>query len=494
MRSFLLAVVFLFSAGAIADAPASAPVALKDASFLRKLSFHLRGQSPDPAEYTALKEAQRDGTAKKYLDAKVTEYLAAKGHVEKMTFRLEELFRLRPGTNPVQDETAPRTPVPYEKRNALNLLFRSLAAENLSWDTLLTGKSYSLFPKLEQDFMRISDLAFMYSLAPTVLPPPGKDRVSDDDGLVPIALSFKAADTRIAGALTTSRFFGRYGTTELNKNRRRAAAVFDIFLCDPMAAVVPPPPSDKGPIADKAFPDTSRVTEDEIRRMTARGDKHGTDMACAQCHYKLDPMGQTFLTSPFTLSPIPSAGRLVYKDKKTGVLVDRPGLGLGEVAQAITEQRAYVDCQVGYFWKWFIGSDRELTDARRAQLVKAFNDRGRKTNDFIAYLVREPEFRQLDLRTPTQIRADGIKTIMKNCTSCHSAKIPDFASWPIGGDPTKMRYWVDRIAVRMDLSGDGANRTMPPAWSSWQPSNDEMQKLKAWIKDGAPNESGDPQL
>ena len=469
---------------------------LKDATYLRKMSFHLRGFAPDASEYQALKDAQASGAAAAFFEKKAAEYLRSPEHVKKMAFRLEELYRMKPGPSrlPGSPVPSPSSSVPYNDRNALNALFESIPRENLSWDTLLLGRSYRLFPKWDQDVLRLSDYAFYYALAPKAIPPPGKDTIPSGTTPTPLEIAFRDDDARVAGSITTPRFFSRYGTTELNKNRRRAAAVFDIFLCDSMAAAVPPPPSDRGPIADKAFPETSRITEDEIREIALRQDKHGADQACARCHYKLDPMGQAFLTSTMTLSTFPSAGRLVYKDRKTGVLVDRAGKGLGEIAKAITEQKAYVDCQVGYFWRWFIGSDRELTERRRAELVKAFDQNGRRANDFVAYLVRQPEFRQIDKRTPEQMRADGVKAVLKNCTSCHDSTMPDFTSWPIGGSSQSMKTWVRMIGERMDLANDGKSRTMPPADSSWQPSADEISKIKSWIDDGAPNENGDTQI
>ena len=489
MRTLLIFVLLLctgFSASARMDEKA-----LGDATYLRRLSFHIRGERPTRAEYEQLARAIAEGKRDEFFSQKIDAYLASEEYIAKMDFRLDELFRLKtdwvlPGDRGYQ------RPVPLKDRNALNELFRTIVKENLPWDTLLKGKTYKLYPRTTGEF-GLGDMAFMRSISPE-LPGPAGDVAPPTGPFTPVDMAYGEDDPRIAGALSTSRFFGRYTTTALNKNRRRAAAVFDIFLCDTMSAAVPPPPSDPDGILDRAFPETSDITDEDRSAIAQRGDKHGSDAACAQCHYKLDPMGQAFAASALALSPFPSGGRLVYRDKKTEVLVDVPGRGLGDVARAISEQRAYVDCQMGYFWKWYIGQDRKLTEERRRELAEAFERVGRRTNDFVKYMVTLPEFRSLDVRSETQVRADNVRAVLQNCTNCHSQRIPSFVEWPIGGDALQMKEWVGKIARALDLENNGAARTMPPSYSGWQPSLGDLETLKAWVADGAPDEEGRPQI
>ena len=63
--------------------------------------------------------------------------------------------------------------------------------------------------------------------------------IADPAAFVEKKVSFAENDLRLAGALTTPLFFSRYATTGINKNRRRAAAIFRIFLCDKMTAAIP---------------------------------------------------------------------------------------------------------------------------------------------------------------------------------------------------------------------------------------------------------------
>ena len=464
---------------------------LSDASQLRKLSYHLRGAPPSSEEFAELATAARSGSAAEYFARKIDEYQSAPGYATKINFRLEELFRLK--TEHTLGDDTDFYVVPLNRRNALNHLFRGLARENMAWDTLLKGKSYSLYPKTEFDFSIQSDFAFMKALSPE-LPGVGQDEAPRMGPFPAVDVSYAADDARVAGALSTARFFARYTTTALNKNRRRAAAVFNVFLCDAMSAAVPPPADEADDVLDRAFPDTSQISSDDERIIRERGDRHGSDAACAQCHYKLDPMGQAFASSAFSLSEWPSAGRLTFKDKRTNQFVDVPGRGLGEVAQAIAMQPAYVDCQVSRFWNWYIGEDRPLPEAKRAELARAFESVGRRTNDFVKVLVTQPEFRNLDLRSPPQVRADEVKRILKNCSDCHADSLPSFTEWPIGGSAEAMRGWLGRIGRSLDLDNDGRSRAMPPSYSPWQPSEMELKFLKDWMKDGAPAENGESQL
>lgn len=158
------------------------------------------------------------------------------------------------------------------------------------------------------------------------------------------------------------------------------------------------------------------------------------------------------------------------------------------------KQRQYVECQTRHFWKWFIGEDRPLTEARAGELAIEFERVGRRTNEFVTSLLLSPEFRERDFRTPEGKRVDEVKAILSNCTSCHGVKRPDFTIWPIGGTSDSMKMWVGLISERLDLDNDGKNRDMPPPENGWQPNAEDLAKLKSWVRDGAPDENGDPQL
>ena len=478
---------------------------LSPASELRKLSLHLRGRLPTPDEQSELLTAELQGQARTFLQATTRAYLGTPEHAAKMSYRLEELFRLK---TDLQSETEPDSilpgaaaPIePYQRRNALNELFLSMTRENRSWDDLLTSKRYVLRAMPASAFgfsFRVSDYGFFGAVARAQLPPMTNGIIGGlIDVAVPerIAVQFAEDDARIAGALTTPRFLQRNVNTAVNKNRRRAAAVFRIFLCDLLLPVVAPPSGAIESLLDRAFPpNTSGVTEKEIRAMRSAPDKHGANAACNVCHFKLDPLGKTFLASAVALSSKPSPGALVFKNAK-GEIVNLPGRGVGDVAASIARQPEYVRCQVRQFWDWFVGSDRILTPDREVELTARFDALGRRTNDFIAELVGSSEFRSPFRPTAAQFRAQAVKSILKNCTSCHDEKTPDFTKWPIGGASQSMREMVAKISERMDLTGGGADREMPPRSSPWQLTGKMFELIKNWVQDGAPDENGVPQL
>src|SRR5262249_39067975 len=132
---------------------------------------------------------------------------------------------------------------------------------------------------------------------------------------------FAENDARIAGAITPKGFFRRYSTTNLNRSRGRAAALFRIFLWVDLRAVVEPKPGEEEELLQKAFP--PGFPRGEGHPSFFDEDQHGKDPACMACHYKLDPMGRTFFPIGTVLADMPGAGALVFK-RADGSLVNIP--------------------------------------------------------------------------------------------------------------------------------------------------------------------------
>lgn len=506
---------------------------LSDDGYLNKLSWHIRGRPPADAEYDELAQAVARGERDAFINAKIQSYLKSTDHQDKMAERLDELFRFqtprtRESIAKSADTSSSYSPIAkfYEKNNAFDAFVRRVARENLSWDELLTGKKYSLYG-LTEAYPRnyIDDWGFMGAIAPEQVPngfrgvirdisPTAGNPTDNPEHQKPVELEFAADDARVAGVLTTARFFGRYANTALNKNRRRAAAVFRVFLCDEMNAAISPAEEGQEKVLDLMFPHatdatpstpstggmTGGMTEDEIKAVLNQSDKrHGQQPDCMACHYKLDPLGKTFATSTLTLSPFNSPGALVYK-KADGEKVEVKARGIGDIAQALTQQRKYVDCQVQHFWDWYIGVDQTLSQTRLNQLVTKFNEVGRRTNDFVAYLVSQPEFREAaPPATPESIRAYQVKQVFKSCAACHTDQfyedsedftIPDFTSWPIGGSKESMKAWAGKIRRMLDLDGDGSKRRMPPPKLAPALPKSDRDLIKAWLDDGAPDAEG----
>jgi hypothetical protein len=430
-----------------------------------------------------------------------------------MSVRLDELFRVKTNSTPITEiaeYSINNTEMGYSRNsnlysgsNALDHLFSEIARKNLSWDTLLTGKSYRAFYVQSQQ-VYFSDFGFLAGIVPSIAsgdgvytkgtaPAPVKGAIPYRD------VTFAENDPRIAGAITTSRFFVRYTNTGVNKNRRRAAAIFRIFLCDSMSAAVSSSEGQDEHILDLMFPHTPGMSEDQIRGKLADAETlHGTQPDCMACHYKLDPMGKTLLTSQSALSPTASKGHLTYK-KSGGSLVNVPVRGVGELGSAIVLQDEYKSCQVRHFWNWFI-EDATLTAEREKELVKKFDQVGHRTNDFIKYLIAQKEF--FSVRVPLtedQSMARQVKAYLQKCQNCHKDQtydespdlsFPDFTKWPIGGDAISMQDWIAKISKNLDLAHDGENPRMPPSIASWRSSFKETQLIKSWIQKGAPDENG----
>jgi len=466
-------------------------VTLSEASLLHKISMAIKGKAPHPEEYEALKLAVAQKNHEEFLSKKTQEYIKTKDFSERMVLKLEELFYLKSAEQrfelvPGSQQTA--NSASNIQFSATNNVFRDLFEKNLPWDNLITGKSYRLPIYTESNpeerfYRNVLGLSrnFVNSDSVSMLTPTSYKEISFDEG-----------DPRVAGVITSPRFFARYTSTGLNKNRRRAAAIFRIALCDPMVSSIPENHDSKS-LKDLIFPEANTLTEEQIRQ--PMDTLHGTQADCMSCHYKLDPLGQSLRESPLALHDEPSLGALVFTNAK-GVVVNKPGRGIGEITKFITEQPEYLSCQVDHFWNWFIGSDISLGKKTRKEVMQVFENVGRKTNDFIAYLISRPEFKIRKSHDPQINRIVGVKSFLKRCDSCHDGmrmtsttlKMPPFSEWPINGK-TDAPVWLNKISKSLDLEHGGKNRTMPTK-GGFIPTTEELENLRLWISQGAPNERG----
>ena len=480
---------------------------LSDATYLRKLSFHLRGYQPLPPEYAAL-SASADH--KIFLDAKIKEYLASEDHSERMLFRLSNMFSFKsPATRDSQIEQRKKTygygylPV-YQ--DAASDLFRRMGKENLSWDQLLVGKSYMIFKPTNFTYtgQTGSDFNFLAAVRPDLetYADDGSYDSSSDSKVSPLegkrfSISFEPNDSRFAGVLTTNRFGGRYRNSALNKNRRRASAVFRIFLCDSMSQGFVQEIDKKEAHLDSVFETDGSLSEDQLKenlKNSSAEAQHGKNQSCVGCHYKLDPMGKTFQAMTDVLDDSPAPGALSYK-RKNGQAVHVPVSGIGQLGQAITQQPEYVNCQVDWFWKEFIGANIPLTDDRRAELAQSFDGVGRRTNDFISILLKSVEFRQRP-KSSEFISFVRVQPLLKRCDSCHesdpSASAPSFATMPyLDGPVDETVSWLKAMQKRINLPTDSKDH-MPRHSEEWSAA--DIQLLKTWLATGAHDNIGTAHL
>ena len=364
IQSFILTLFVSLSAMAQTPAPAV---------YLEKVSKSLRGMPPSVAEREALAQAVARHEEAAFLSDKVKQYTLSKEFTFKLKARIDEHFRLSASSDPF------KIGITYQVKpdSAYDFLVLEIITKNQSWDRLLTAKNYTYLEDRAPTFtMNIDENINDFFFFKGILDSKVQYNLVDDTNyafnrkeMSPVTISFDENDPRIAGVLTTSRFMARYGNTALNKNRRRAAAVFRSFLCDDMVAAIPAKTTDSEKTDyDVLLPESK--TEDQLRRELRRNDPHGSLEGCMACHYKLDPMGKVFALNPSGLAPEASPGVLVYKAGSSNVNI--PVSGVGDLAKNITQQKEYVNCQVNLFWKWFIGQDSPKTTVRQAELVAEF--------------------------------------------------------------------------------------------------------------------------
>lgn len=492
MRTFkvlIAALIVALSLFANAGTPAQTE------TYFFKLSKSLRGVPPTLEEREEFAKAVQAGTAEAFLQKKTQEYLTDDKFTFKLKQKVDELLKLKQQRE--FDKTPKETGTSYDR------LVSEVIQSNSSWDQLLLAKSYHYMPPIPWDFLSsYNEDAFFFIPNQGHVPSPSfEDYLVPDTKRVERHVAFAPDDLRIAGVVTTPRFFGRYVNTALNKNRRRAAAVFRVFLCDSMAPSVPATDNQgEKQDFDTIFPGHSSYTEDDIRRNT-QADVHGQLMDCKSCHYKLDPLGQVFGFSAATLAPLPAAGSLTFKGQD-GRAVAIPLRGLGDMAQALIQQTEYEKCQVRHFWRWYIGKDVPVSRHKEQELVKKFNDLGRKTQDFVSYLVSLPEFKERpQALTQDQLLARRAVNIMKNCNDCHQSqdKDPDIRNWdltdlPYSQDADERKDAIRLLRKNLDIDHDGVGKKMPPKDSLWKLSQDDFAILRDWINRGAPDFDGNAQV
>lgn len=483
----------------LSAASASPTVELPNEAYLRKLSLHLKGENPAPEEYEALAKAEASGNVAKFFDAAIGAYLKTPQFTSKMSLRVNDLFRLR---NPAVVPHWPRHAIPLDPEtqfnvdfardlelNSFSYLVSQVVSENQSWDNLLLTQKFRVYNTKKWgpsgqpfglDDAGLFRQAYSGPLPPSRIFSPGAHATDDVSDFVDV--NFPATFAQGAGVLTTARFFDRYATTLINKNRRRAAAVYRIFLCDDMVPVAAGNANDPTEILKLVFPHKNSGTGATL----VAQDIHGSDPACMKCHSKLDPVGAAFSTSPFLLSARPSAG-VLNTDKLDGAKTATQFRGFQGLAQALTAQERYAACQVQHFWSWFIGDDRALDQTRQRELMQTFDRVGRRTGDFVAALVETPEFKE----APSPVREETlaelralVKPILRRCDSCHSGlieeKIPTLADDLIGGTEQSHVRYVAKISTQLDLTHGGVGAKMPPPEARWLLTRDDRSLLFRW--------------
>lgn len=468
---------------------------ISDAVYLRKLSLHIRGINPSANEYSELKTID-PSLKEQYFARKISEYLKTEFYYKKMSYQVLEMLQIKTPTDAkLQDPNTTGFNYPIQNLpSSTNDLIYQIMAKDLSWDQLITGKSYVMYPQYNTN-NKSGDLAFFQLMVPNWKPvntdlifAPNQDPLYNSQEVQ--SIEFAIDDPRIAGVVTTERFMKRYVNTAINKNRKRAAAIFRIFLCDPMFPAIESNKDRKHEFLDSSFATKFFVTEKDIQAQVNDNKRHGNDPDCMACHEKLDPMGQTMLPFGTAMHPYPSPGALFFR-RNSKEVVNIPVTGVGDLAKKITQLPEYASCQVNWFWKTFIGTDVRLSNEQQRTLINKFDEVGRQPGEFIRYLVTLPEFKNPPTKSEV-IHFSQVQTLLKRCDSCHAKypEIPVFANLPIGFSNTSSEQsdWLISMKNRMHLEPENKKRMPKDADMNW--STEDISRLKRWLNEGALDDQG----
>lgn len=475
---------------------------LNNPETLKRASFVIRGHGPSPAEYRALDKVTPADRPAAIADTSAR-WVMTDDFVSRMTNNLSYLFRIKPPSN--QDGT----PARY---STLHLLFDRIVREDRSWDELLVSGTVGLTNQDRGDglagvdffrnaanpdelaklnaYLRDNRIAALATLTT------GNTQTFQADPSTSPALDFTS--DRVAGVLSDPHFASRFPTNPVNQNRKRAAAIFRIFLCDEMQAVTLPDEAVQKDLDAVGFDGQANSTGGAVHG----GDVHATDPKCSSCHYKLDPLANVFRGVSDHLPSRTSPGALTFK-RRTGELVSIPFNSARELGRALTQQPEYASCQVRHFWDWFVGEDVVMNERVEADLLREFDRVGRRPREFARYLVNLPEFRSFPILRPDTINVNHVSRLLRDCTACHTTEkaAPDYRQIPFlrfGVDmPAEMNqrmhdYNLDALVTTLDLLGDGSKVTMPPLIAGWHVSSADRTRLLAWLGNGAPDASGKP--
>ncbi len=466
---------------------------------LRKITILLKGTLPANEDLVELSELSSDREKNEFISDKINEYFESEEYKFKMVNRLEELYQLRVSDDDERAFQVEEDEYRESISNSLNHLFGTLISENQSWDKLLTETDYSV-PLVEDyyengPFPEFYFYKFNHSLDDqayndilTYL-----ESVSDTSTVVPLKSNNPDGYQNLAGSITTERFFQRYPTTQINANRKRAAAIFRIFLCDDMTPVILPSATENQDLLKLSLNTTNTAANPQIQNSDIR---HGQDSQCQTCHHKLEPMAETLIGSSVVPNAQPSSGALVFYEEMLNGNFEKRHItvsGLNELGHQIVNQQQYLSCQVSHFWNWFVGENIPLPIEKKYELSQKFDDLGRRPSDFIHYLLNSDDFKFPNQIDVNDIRYSNVKPIFKHCDSCHAGEItaPVLSNgYPFSTVEETQFNLLKKIITSTDLHEQKEVDYMPPQDAGWALNSFERNLLKAWMISGAKDDNG----
>lgn len=489
-----------------------AQIAAHPQTRLQKLSKALQLKNASAADLNHIGKLREESEIRNFLKSKSAEYMKSPAFQKKMQYKIEELFHMRVSSSEIPSQARNQS-FDFDPNSSFDFLVKDLILKNQSWDQLLLAHEFKIkkvdtpFSRSEFEYFEVllNQATQVISDSLVELKKISQKALSGKSYYMPnqetteiVTYQFDVQDPRVAGVLATPRFFRRYGNTALNKNRKRAAAIFRIFLCDSMVPAVPVSSEDLNQ-QDLDFLNDQELTEQQILEHT-KVDLHGEQPDCRKCHDKLDPVGRVFSSSNFTLGPVVAKGSL-YIPRTDSKPFKKEVLGPRGLAKEIVQTPEYLKCQTEHFWRWFIGEDVPLLANQHKQLVDEFEKVGRRPLDFIQYLTTLPQFNQAPRAlTEDQVLSRKAVKVLKTCHSCHSQNPSeiinywDLTEFPYGPNETSRQWALDSLKEVIDYKNGSELPTMPPKSSQWRPTRSEYDLLIKWIDRGAPDLNGHPQV
>ncbi len=302
--------------------------------YLRRVSLLLRGVPPKYEEIESLKFLNED-QFKIILAEKITEYSESDLFNEKMRVRILEMLQMKVTPRLSPELLAPSSFLLEASKEfvssqisstVLDQFIIDLLKSNKSWDKLLTGTQYTIDPSSAS---ASTELDFYQNATPKSL----------------------------AGIITTPRFFERYFSSNSDKNRTRASAIFKIFLCKNISIRPKSMDNNRPRLLNLALNIKSHIAKTSV---TNKVSSENT---------QLDRLGLAFEHSVIRPDPAQVKGYLTYKKGRGNISI--PFLSMNQMAQTITKQQEFLSCQTNHFWNWFVGDDVENT--KKTQLMNYFD-------------------------------------------------------------------------------------------------------------------------
>jgi hypothetical protein len=450
-------------------------------NYLLKISERLTGTWPKRSEYADLqKQMKALGCSeiscmgdyfKKYIDKKMD----TPAFYSEASLKVHERFSLQTPTNvsfPIVASSSNQDNFGIESL----LVFRILK-ENLPIDELFTSQ---IQWKVDSDGSSRFDSLLQFQVE-SVNEPITRDFTDSH----PALSGTKLIETKyighpnVAGMFSSQKFLTRYWNSPINGNRKRAAAVFKIMLCDPMnPALERLTAKAREQALAQGVPD-STVTQRSIEDI--HRNRHGNQKDCAQCHNRLDPLARTMRPLELGISKFASKGRLRFYDA-VNQPIDFPTKNFHDLVTQITKQQKYTDCQMNWLFNWIVGKDVDIHPARFSELLEKFEKDGRRMKETIASLLLTPEFQGREIKFEMPPLFEKVRNVLGNCYECHSNFLKSHGA--------QLKLTLSKVSNKLDLANNGRERKMPPNYHYWEPSQQEVMTVKAWISEGAPLVAG----